>query len=248
MAYDIKTCSIYYPENYKINFNNGIKAKFTKDLYELNNNNLKNILDTNSSLIYVIYLPIINSHYIKIGFANSYTDFINKGGRFDTHTKCFKCENTPILLRVFKIKEKEQEIELRLHRYIKENFQSLHYKVPFMKDGNECKSNETYLFDKDLFNDIGNIIKSIQYELNPLSNSAKKNLGYISDKGFIDNKIIYENDIRKKRKLENTSENKDIVKIKIKKKFKFKPEDEKDITNLDKYCGYENDDGFIVDN
>jgi hypothetical protein len=43
MAYNIKTNSIYYPENYKIYFNNGVKAKFKKELYVLNNNILKTL-------------------------------------------------------------------------------------------------------------------------------------------------------------------------------------------------------------
>jgi hypothetical protein len=152
---------------------------------------------------------------------------------------------------VFKIKEREQEIEIerKLHRYIKENFLHLYFKVPFMKDGNECKSNETYLFDKDLFNDLGNIIQSIYLELYPLSKSAKTNFGYISDNGFIvnDNKIIY----NKKRKFENNTQlnyndnDNDNYNL-IEKNYKFKAQDEKEISNLDKYCGYEND-GFIVD-
>jgi hypothetical protein len=247
MAYNLKTKSIYYPKNYKIYFNNGLKGKFTKELFELNNNILKNILDTNSSLIYVIYLPINNENFMKIGYAKSTRDFIKKDGRFDIHTKSFKCERTPVLLRVFKIKEKEkeQEIELRLHRYIKENYRVLHFKVPFMKDGNECKSNETYFFDKNLFNDIGNIIQSICYELHPLSKSAKTNLGYISDKGFIDNKIIY--DRKRKLELENIPKVEIEVEVEVEKNFKFKPQDEKDETNLEKYSGYENEDGFIVD-
>ena len=245
MAYNLKTNSIYYPNNYNIHFNNGLKGKFTKDLFEFNNSILKNILDTNSSLIYIIYLSMKNGHFMKIGFAKSINDFKGKGGRFDIHTRSFKCICDPILLRVFKIKEKDQEIELRLHRYIKEHFTSLHFKVPFMKDGNECKSNETYFFDKDLFNDIGNIITIICYELYPLSKSAKNNLGYISDKGFIDNKIIYD----RKRKVKISDDNKlEIeVEVNVEKNFKFKPQDEKDITNLEIYSGYENEDGFIVD-
>jgi len=243
MAYDIKTRNIYYPDNYKIYYHNNIKAKFTKELFDLNNNILKDINKINSSLIYVIYLPMKDNKYIKIGYANSTYEFLKKDGRFDIHTKSFNCDQPPLLLKVFKIKERQIEIELKLHRYIKETFSGLHYKVPFIKDGNECKSNETYLFDRDVFRDLGNIIQSIHMELNQVLGKSNSNKGYIKDDGFIDNKIIYDT-IKRPRleinKVYEVDENQEI-------KDKFKPSEEVDKTNLEKYTGYESDDGFIVD-
>jgi hypothetical protein len=238
MSYDLKLKNISYPKDYNVNYSCGKKAIFTKNLFDNLYEKLNNI---NTSLIYVIYLPMIDGNFIKIGFANSVDDFLKRKGRFDTHTKSFNCYKPPILLKIFSIQEKE--IELKLHRYLKEKKDTLHRKVQFinLKDSSTSLSNETYLFDKDLFKDLGNIIQSITIELNPKSINAKINSGYISDNGFISNKIIYDN----KRKLENTYEKENIDKEN--KKYKFNPYDEKDITNLEKYSGYESDDGFIVD-
>jgi len=229
MSYDLDKRTIYYPKNYKMNFSCNTKVKFTKELFDLNNRILSN---KDFSLIYIIHILHKGCNYIKIGYTNSVDDFINKGGRFYTHTKNFLCDQPPILLKIFKCVN--IDVELKLHKYIKENFSSLVYKVPYMKDLHECLSNETYLFDKNLFKDIRNIIQSIYFELNP---TKSRNDGYIYDNGFINNTIIYIDE--KMKNLEN-KENRKI------KKFKFKEEDEKDKTNLDKYCGYESDDGFIV--
>jgi hypothetical protein len=238
MSYDIKLKNISYPVDCNVKYICGKKAIFTKSLFNKLYEKLNNI---NTSLIYVIYLPMKDGEFIKIGFANSVNDFLKRKGRFDTHTKSFNCYKPPILLKIFSVQEKE--IELKLHRYIKEKKEQLYHKVQFIniKDSSTSLSNETYLFDKDLFDDLENIIQSIIIELNPKSINAKINSGYISDNGFISNKIIYDN----KRKIENTYEKENMNKEK--KKYKFNPNDEKDTTNLEKYSGYESDDGFIVD-
>jgi hypothetical protein len=72
---------------------------------------------------------------------------------------------------------------------------------------------------------------------------SNNNKGYIKDGGFIDNKIIYDTVKRPRleiNKIYDVDENQEI-------KDKFKPSEELDKTNLEKYTGYESDDGFIVD-
>ena len=179
MSYNNTEKSINYPCNSVVHFNCGKKGFLSRRLFDLNNK----ILNINSPIIYVIYLPMKEGNFIKIGFSKSKYDFLKASGRFNTHIKSFNCYKQPLLIKIFKVPNKQ--IEIKLHNYIKEKYPFLSYKVPYFKLGKKYDSNETYFFDRNLFFDLPNIIQSIYFES---INSIKiHRYGYVSDNGFIVN-------------------------------------------------------------
>jgi hypothetical protein len=161
----------------KFDKKNKFHCLFTKEHFEQIITMLKQIQDNNSNLIYVLYITMteINSSEIKsclkIGKSKSMRNFLDKGGRLDDHTKNYIC-NDIILLNVFEIKDNLDEIEYKLHEGISKDLLKLGIQDPYAglvkrtPSGNISQCKESYLFYKELYDDIGPRIKQMESEIN----------------------------------------------------------------------------------
>jgi hypothetical protein len=143
------------------------------------------VKDNNLSLIYVLYISNENNNCIKIGSSESHRLFLKRGGRFYTHTKNFHCDSKPILLKIIPIKNYVRTIEERLHKTLKKKYKENKIKLPYDNNQYVSFSNETYLFDKEMFNSISYYIDKIETILDKDIDGREALAGYDSDDSFI---------------------------------------------------------------
>jgi len=186
MSYKIgKIC---FPKDNNCLYNNGRKYIYTEERYRRIKKKLKYVKDKNLSLIYVLYISNENNNCIKIGSSESHRLFLKRGGRFYTHTKNFHSDCKPILLKIIPVKNYVRTIEERLHKTLKKKYKENKIKLPYDNNEYVSFSNETYLFDKEMFNSIDYYINKIENILDKEIEGQDRNqalAGYDSDDSFI---------------------------------------------------------------
>jgi hypothetical protein len=180
-----KLGKICFPKDINCSYKNGRKYNYSEERYQRIKKKLKYVKDNNLSLIYVLYISNENNNCIKIGSSESHRLFLKRGGRFYTHTKNFHCDSKPILLKIIPIKNYVRTIEERLHKTLKKKYTENKIKLPYDNNEYVSFSNETYLFDKEMFNSIGYYVNKIETILDKETDEHKALSGYVSDDSFI---------------------------------------------------------------
>ena len=183
MSYKIgKIC---FPKDNNCLYNNGRKYNYTEERYQRIKRKLKYVKDNDLSLIYVLYISNENNNCIKIGSSESHRLFLKRGGRFYTHTKNFHSDSKPILLKILPVKNYVRTIEERLHKTLKRKYKENKIKLPYDNNEYVSFSNETYLFDKEMFNSISYYIDKIETIIDKDIDGREALAGYDSDDSFI---------------------------------------------------------------
>jgi hypothetical protein len=180
-----KLGKICFPKDNNCLYNNGRKYNYTEERYQRIKRKLKYVKNNNLSLIYVLYISNENNNCIKIGSSESHRLFLKRGGRFYTHTKNFHCDSKPILLKIIPIKNYVRTIEERLHKTLKKKYKENKIKLPYDNNEYVSFSNETYLFDKEMFNSIDYYINKIETIVDKDIDRHEALAGYDSDDSFI---------------------------------------------------------------
>lgn len=180
-----KLGKICFPKDNNCLYNNGRKYNYNEERYQRIKKKLKYVKDNNLSLIYILYISNEKNNCIKIGSSESHRLFLKRGGRFYTHTKNFHCDSKPILLKIIPIKNYVRTIEERLHKTLKKKYKENKIKLPYDNNEYVSFSNETYLFDKEMFNSIGYYINKIETILDKDNDGREALAGYDSDDSFI---------------------------------------------------------------
>jgi hypothetical protein len=183
-----KLGKICFPKDINCLYNNGRKYSYTEERYQRIKKKLKYVKDNNLSLIYILYISSENKNCIKIGSSESYNLFLKRGGRFYTHTKNFHSDSKPILLKIIPVKNYVRTIEERLHKTLKKKYKENKIKLPYDNNEYVSFSNETYLFDKEMYYSIDYYVDKIETilvkEIDGY-NRIQALAGYDSDDSFI---------------------------------------------------------------